>query len=412
MVATLKQNTNAIFSGFFFFMVLFSLFVMRPFRSAIAAQIGTEDLTKWLLLVVLVMLIANFIYSAAVSRIKESRLVGYIYGFFIINLLIFAYINFKYESNYALSVTFYIWYNVFNFFVISIFWAKTVNCFDRSGGNKYFGIISAFGSAGAFLGSRTSAALSDAPTTVIAIAFIALIFAICFSSELDLVKSKKIVKKDISSDLIEQISQVKNNPMVQKLLIYAFIWTCCSTALYFFSLEIINNYTNDEEQQRRIFASADSLVTPIALFLQIFVTKFLLENRFFGLKFILGIYGILFIISYLMMAGHFAGYLFTGTGVLLFLIISALMRPFEYAINKPGRETVYTMLKKKEKYKSTVFIDTFINRSGDASGGLLFNIMLTFGFALSAAPLAIIPLAAVLTSYGVDISKSVKNAKS
>jgi len=412
VVATLKQNTNAIFSGFFFFMVLFSLFVMRPFRSAIAAQIGTEDLTKWLLLVVLVMLIANFIYSAAVSRIKESRLVGYIYGFFIINLLIFAYINFKYESNYALSVTFYIWYNVFNFFVISIFWAKTVNCFDRSGGNKYFGIISAFGSAGAFLGSRTSAALSDAPTTVIAIAFIALIFAICFSSELDLVKSKKIVKKDISSDLIEQISQVKNNPMVQKLLIYAFIWTCCSTALYFFSLEIINNYTNDEEQQRRIFASADSLVTPIALFLQIFVTKFLLENRFFGLKFILGIYGILFIISYLMMAGHFAGYLFTGTGVLLFLIISALMRPFEYAINKPGRETVYTMLKKKEKYKSTVFIDTFINRSGDASGGLLFNIMLTFGFALSAAPLAIIPLAAVLTSYGVDISKSVKNAKS
>ena len=113
-----------------------------------------------------------------------------------------------------------------------------------------------------------------------------------------------------------------------------------------------------------------------------------------------------------MMAGYFAGYLFTGTGVLLFLIISALMRPFEYAINKPGRETVYTMLKKKEKYKSTVFIDTFINRSGDASGGLLFNIMLTFGFALSAAPLAIIPLAAVLTSYGVDISKSVKNAKS
>ena len=98
-------------------------------------------------------------------------------------------------------------------------------------------------------------------------------------------------------------------------------------------------------------------------------------------------------------------------GVLLFLIVSA-QRPFEYAINKPARETVYTMLKKKEKYKSTVFIDTFINRSGDASGGLLFNIMLTIGFALSAAPLAIIPLAAVLTSYGIDISKSVKNAKS
>ena len=151
------QNKNALFSGLFFFMVLFSLFVMRPFRSAVAAQIGTADLTFFLFLVVLVMLFANFIYSAVVSRIKESRLVLYIYGFFILNLVVFAYLNFYYESNYALGATFYVWYNIFNFFVVSIFWAKIVNCFDRTEGNKFFGIISAFGSAGAFVGSRTVA---------------------------------------------------------------------------------------------------------------------------------------------------------------------------------------------------------------------------------------------------------------
>ena len=46
------------------------------------------------------------------------------------------------------------------------------------------------------------------------------------------------------------------------------------------------------------------------------------------------------------------------TGVLILLIISAVMRPFEYALSKPARESVYTTLKKEEKYKSTVFIDT------------------------------------------------------
>ena len=59
-----------------------------------------------------------------------------------------------------------------------------------------------------------------------------------------------------------------------------------------------------------------------------------------------------------------------------------------------------------------MFIDTFINRFGDASGGLLFNILLTLGLTLAVAPLAILPLAFVLSGFGVNISKSVKDVKS
>ena len=72
MKLILKSHSKIIFSGLFFFFVLFSLFVMRPFRGVITAQIGTADLTYFLFVVVLVMLIVNFIYSAIVSRIKES----------------------------------------------------------------------------------------------------------------------------------------------------------------------------------------------------------------------------------------------------------------------------------------------------------------------------------------------------
>ena len=94
----------------------------------------------------------------------------------------------------------------------------------------------------------------------------------------------------------------------------------------------------------------------------------------------------------------------SSSGIVIFLVISAVMRPFEYALNKPARESIYTSLGKKEKYKSTVFIDTFINRFGDASGGMLFNALLLLGVSIAMAPLAILPLALCLSFLGYKIA--------
>ena len=400
-------NKNTLIAGSFFFCVLYALFVMRPFRSAMAAQIGTSDLTYFLLIVVLVMLMANPVYSLIVSRVKESRLVTYIYGFFILNLFLYAFINNLYPENYVVGVSFYIWYNVFNFFVVSVFWAKTVNSFQTDDSKKYFGIISAFGSAGAWLGSQSVLLfLADLPVVAMLCASVGLILGIVLSRLLNSVSSE-IIKKENSgflSELSEQFIQIKSNKLVRQLLIYAFLWTCLATSLYFFSLEIINKYSTDVVEQRKIFSLADSVVTPISFFAQLFLTRFFLENKFFGIKFVLIAYGILFSVAFFAISGYMANILLSSSGVILFIILSAVMRPFEYAINKPARESVYTTLEKSEKYKSTVFIDTFTNRFGDASGGLLFNALIVLGLSLSLAPIAIIPLAIYLSMQGRSIA--------
>ena len=400
-------NKNTLIAGSFFFCVLYALFVMRPFRSAMAAQIGTSDLTYFLLIVVLVMLMANPIYSLIVSRVKESRLVTYIYGFFILNLFLYAFINKLYPDNYVVGVSFYIWYNVFNFFVVSVFWAKTVNSFQTDDSKKYFGIISAFGSAGAWLGSQSVLLfLADLPVVAMLCASVGLILGIVLSRLLNSVSSE-IIKKENSgflSELSEQFIQIKSNKLVRQLLIYAFLWTCLATSLYFFSLEIINKYSTDVVEQRKIFSLADSVVTPISFFAQLFLTRFFLENKFFGIKFVLIAYGVLFSMAFFAISGYMANILLSSSGVILFIILSAVMRPFEYAINKPARESVYTTLEKSEKYKSTVFIDTFTNRFGDASGGLLFNALIVLGLSLSLAPIAIIPLAIYLSMQGRSIA--------
>jgi ATP/ADP translocase len=50
------------------------------------------------------------------------------------------------------------------------------------------------------------------------------------------------------------------------------------------------------------------------------------------------------------------------------------LRVFEYGFNKPSREIIYSQLKKADRYKSTVFIDTFVTRFGDLSGSIFMGI--------------------------------------
>ena len=400
-------NKNLIFGGAFFFLVLFSLFVMRPFRSAVAAQIGTSDLTYFLILVVLVMLVANVLYSLIVSRILERYLVLVIYSFFIVNLFLYAIGNYLFPNHYLIGASFYVWYNVFNFFVVSIFWARTINCFNPDEATKYFGVISACGSAGAWVGSQSVYFfLSNSPVIAMLLASIALALGIFLSSQLknEGAADSGEARSDIISQLTEQFAQIKNNVLIQKLLIYAFIWTGLATALYFFGLEIIRAFTGDIVKQREIFALADSIVTPLSFVIQLFLARIILRTRRLGIRFVMVAYGFLFCLSFLAISGHLSDLLLSSSGIVIFLVISAVMRPFEYALNKPARESIYTSLRKKEKYKSTVFIDTFINRFGDASGGMLFNVVLLLGVSIAMAPLAILPLAVCLSFLGYKIA--------
>ena len=430
-------NRNTLFSGLFFFFVLFSLSIMRPFRGVITANIGTADLPYFLFIVVLVMLIVNFIYSAIVSRVKESKLVIYVYVFFILNLLIFSYLNYYFSESYFLRGSFYVWYNVFNFSVVSVFWARTINSFDYKDGKKYYGIISAFGTVGFFTASLlVYFFLEEKPIITMILSCVSLMIAVYFSTKTLLLKKNKhnTKRNTILIDASEQLRQIKSNILVRQLLFYAFIWTCLSTALYFFSLEVLIMATTknfyglvyvDTGMQSQLFALADIIATIVTVIFQLFITRPLLRSTYFGVSFALIFYGAIFTIAFLLMYLYFSQLFLTSVGsvfnfrgvnlnaaALLFLIITALVRPFEYAINKPARETVYTTLKKSEKYKSSVFIDTFMNRFGDASGGLLFNSLLFMGLTISVAPLAIIPLAAYLSAVGNKISKGVNKAKS
>ena len=107
-----------------------------------AVQAGLENLPVLLSIVLLVMLLANPIYSWLVSKVKKDRIVLYTYLFFILNLLCFLLgWNFLDESGRArIAKVFYIWCNVYSFFVVSIFWVSMINFFQSHEAKNTLGL--------------------------------------------------------------------------------------------------------------------------------------------------------------------------------------------------------------------------------------------------------------------------------
>ena len=140
--------------------------------------------------------------------------------------------------------------------------ALTVSSFDIEGGKKYFGLISACGSFGASCaGFLVSNYLYDKQILSLIITVASLILAVYFSSLIQRDENDLSSRKDSSmEEVFEQFIQIKNNPLIRSFILYAFIWTCLSTAMWFFQLEIVNAYADTSAEKTKVFGQADQFV--------------------------------------------------------------------------------------------------------------------------------------------------------
>ena len=89
-------------------------------------------------------------------------------------------------------------------------------------------------------------------------------------------------------------------------------------------------------------------------------------------------------------------------------MITVLIRVFEYSVNKPTRETIFTSLSKQDRYKSTVMMDTFVARTGDYLGSQSVTILTVLGLAMGSVAFAALPVAVLLSIVGYKAAKATK----
>jgi len=387
-------------ASFFFFLVLCSWYILRPVRNEMAVQ--NSDILPYLLGVgAFVMLLLNPIYSWLASRRNLKGVLVGCYSFFIVNLFTFIVLweFFDLSSAVWLSQIFYIWCNVYSFFVVSIFWVVIINLFRGDGATNVFGVIAAGGSLGAFLGSEISKQLASTfnESGIIFFTLISIFFLM-----LALVAGLLLLKRFVSMEGIDNaaggssfdaLKNLISSSQIRSIGLYMYLWTAMMTIHWVTSIDIVNSWSSDGGNRIIFFSNIEQTVTILTLFTQFFLTSAII--RFVGPKSILMFYGFLF-------TGAFIGY-YIYPSITYVFIITIVLRLFEYGINKPTREVVFSYLKRTDRYKSTVLVDTFLVRMGDFSGSGLILFTKSFGVAFSQIPLLAIPFAACLGILGYKI---------
>ena len=400
---------NTVLTSFLFFLVLASWYVIRGIRNEMAVEnYGQDFLLILLSFTALTMLIINPIYSWIASRKNFKKIITYCYSFLILNLFIFIF----YSRSLAvddiikgiwLGRVFYVWCNIYSFFVVSIFWVLVINIFRDSQSRKLYGFIMAGGSLGAIVGSEISVRLSESYTNygleLFAFSSALLLFlAIIVATYLVNLNNSEVLIKKVGGNWSDAISNIISEKEVKSVALYSWLFTALMTVQWISAIPIIESYSDLSPDRIVLFNRIEQLVSPLTLITQLTLTYLVIS--YLGTSMILIVYGLLFIVVFLLYG------LMPSVGVVVFS--QALLRVFEYGFNKPSREIIYSQLKKKDRYKSTVFIDTFITRFGDLTGSLFVGLGKVAAISITVLPLLAIPFAGIFSLTGYKISKIFK----
>jgi AAA family ATP:ADP antiporter len=198
---------------------------------------------------------------------------------------------------------------------------------------------------------------------------------------------------------LEAVQNIFKDPAIRNLGIYVVLFTMLMTTSWMISLGIVEEWSNDPCERTGLFARIEQIVTPLTLIMQVFLASYVLRK--IGSLTVLTIYGLLFAMAF--MAYSF----FPNITTVMMVVIS--LRIFEYGLNKPTRESIYTKLKQQDRYKSTVFIDTFLARSGDVIGGWFVRGLVGTGIAVLSVTWAALPFAMLISFMGLKIHQTTNN---
>src|SRR5262245_275245 len=142
------------------FFLLAGNYVFRSVRESLGSTRGSLDY-KWLYLgTFAATFLSSLAWSALVARVPVRRFVAIAHQFFAISFFAFWAI-FRFwrgaDNELYTGYAFFVWYSVYNLFIISVFWSRAADLFTHSQGRRLFPFIAAGASIGAIAGSAFNA---------------------------------------------------------------------------------------------------------------------------------------------------------------------------------------------------------------------------------------------------------------
>jgi len=365
-----REEVPAVVAGCAMFFLLFAgYFMLRPVRETMGIAGGIKNL-PWLFTATFVAtIIALPLFGWMASRVPRRWILAITYTFFVTNLIAFAVLFTQTEDDVWAARTFYVWLSVFNLLAISLAWSVLADLVYAPQARRIFAIIAAGASTGALAGPSLGTLLV-APIGhggLLALSAAMLAAAAMLGEFLHRWRDAHPAPQDLANprrhalggNAFAGATAVLKARYLALIAVFVVLLAIVSTFLYFEQARLIAETFPDRTQQTQVFGIIDTIVQALTLLLQVFVTGRLAER--FGIA-------VLLTAVPLIMAFAFMWLAFAPVFAVL-AIVMVVRRVGEYAMVRPGREMLYTVVAPEEKYKAKNFIDTVVYRGGDAIGG-------------------------------------------
>jgi AAA family ATP:ADP antiporter len=253
--------------------------------------------------------------------------------------------------------------------------------FSRTQAKRLFGFVAAGGTIGGIVGPLLAKYLSESIgnnglMVISAVGFLvtAVLVRLLAHEKAKLAAQgaetqKTTLDRKLSGGLFDGFVLLLRSPYLLLLALFLLLMTWISTIVYFQLGDLITKAFVSADERTSAYATIELAVNSLAVVLQLFGTGRLIRR--FGV-------GTGLLLNPVIMVIAFLAVLFSP--VLMVLgAIQIIRRVAEYAVAKPTREMLFTVVDQESKYKAKNVIDTVVYRFGDLSSAWVSHAVLPFG---------------------------------
>jgi AAA family ATP:ADP antiporter len=400
-----KEIKAVIFSFLFVVVLMSAYYILRPVRDAMASD-WTDAEVSWLwTLNFFISTLIVALYGVMVSKFHFRLLVPSMYGIFAISFIIFYALGSIFENRTVIDKSFYVWVSVFSLFHISVFWTFMSELFSKEQSGRLFGIIAVGASVGGLIGPSITAFFSVSLGTdnLMLIASMMLLIPIPIIFYLQSLKSKElnnemldipVPNQSIGGNPLAGFKMFFSNPYLLSIGLFIFLYTGISSFIYFELKNLLSDFSRSERSV--IWAQMDLAVNILAISTGLFATGRIVTK--FGMPATIAMVPIMICIGLLVLA------ISPLLGVVM--ILQIIRRAGNYAVTRPAREMLFTLVNQETRFKAKPVIDIVAYRGGDMLTAWLFT-GLTQGLGLGLAAVAAVGagIASLWALVGIYLGK-------
>jgi AAA family ATP:ADP antiporter len=384
----------------FVFLLMTAYFILRPVRDAMSSDWTDTELSWLWTSTFFFSFIAVSLYGEIISRIKFNYVVPGVYVFFSISFFAFNFLSLILIDPDIINKIFYVWLSVFSLFHVSVFWSFISNIFSKEQAPRLFGFIASGASVPILFANQVGT------MNLLIIAGIILLIPVPLISWLEKIqfselKNHKVnldeTKNTIKKDFLSGFSSLIKNPYLISISLFILFYVVMNTFIYFELRKLLIDFDRDARTQ--IWASIDLIVNVLAIVTAIFLTGRITTR--FGMPTTLALIPVLMVLGWLVVA---------ISPILLFLIgLQIIRRAGNYAITKPGREMLFTLVDNEARYKVKPVIDIVVYRGGDMLTAWFYTFLTaTLGLGLSGVSIIAAAVASLWALTGLYLGKRYK----